>query len=85
MIRITLDELEKKAESLGREKKKLNECLKHIDELMGTLPDSWESEVCDKYIEEYRESRVSISDMETLLGEIIFHIETVCRFIKRLE
>lgn len=82
MLRVDYEALASSSATLIDQRDRFEECIETMSKVIRELPDVWEAETCDRYVEQYfeaepklKEVRQMIEDMATQMRQISQNFE----------
>ncbi|WP_022749825.1 WXG100 family type VII secretion target [Lachnobacterium bovis] len=69
-LRLDYEALGSSAKTLREQGDIFEECINKMTSVIDALPDIWEAETCDRYVEEYDESKKTLTDVRQLIEDM---------------
>jgi len=69
-LRVDYDALEASAKSLSEQGNIFQECIESMTTTVNGLPDIWEADTCDRYVDQYNEAKGTLNDVRDLIEEM---------------
>ena len=78
-LRVDYDALEASARKLSEQGDIFQECIDIMTTEVNALPDIWEAETCDRYVERYNEAKPTLVDVRNLIEDMSQQAITISR------
>lgn len=69
-LRLDYEALGSSAKTLREQGDIFEDCISKMTSVIDALPDIWEAETCDRYVEEYDESKKTLTDVRQLIEDM---------------
>lgn len=79
MLRLNYDELEAASGKLKTEGDTFEACISEMTRVVEGLPDIWEADTCNKYVEQYTESKKTLDDVRELIQEMAEQMDKIAK------
>ena len=70
MLKLDYEELKKSATSLEKEGDVFEDCIKKMSKTVENLPNIWEADTCDKYVEEFTSAKKTLNAVRKLIQDM---------------
>lgn len=77
MLRVDYDALATSAQTLANQGDIFEDCISAMSTVINGLPDIWEADTCDKYVEQYNEAKTTLDDVRNLIQEMSDQMTTI--------
>jgi len=77
MLRLDYDALEEAAKTLIRQGGIFEDCIDVMTGVVKDLPDVWEADTCDKYVEQYFDAKKTLDDVRDLIQEMAEQMQQI--------
>ena len=77
MLRLDYEELERASGELKAEGDTFQGLIENMTQVIQGLPDIWEAETCDKYVEQYNDAKKTLDDVRELIQEMAEQMDKI--------
>lgn len=77
MLRVNYEELDSAARTLITQGETFAECISVMTNVVNGLPEIWEAETCDRYVEQYNEAEVTLQQVRELIQDMADQMITI--------
>ena len=77
MLKLDYVKLEEAAKSLKDEGIAFEDCIKNMPTVIGGLPDIWEAETCDQYVDQYNDAKPTLEDVKQLIFDMSTQMQKI--------
>ncbi len=77
MLRLDYEALADSSKTLIEQGNIFEDCINTMTNVVNGLPDIWEAETCDRYVEQYNEAKVTLNDVRTLIQEMADQMQKI--------
>ena len=77
MLRLDYEALAIAAGKLRTEGETFETCIGEMTTVVNGLPDIWEAETCDQYVEQYNEASKTLKDVRDLIEDMALQMEKI--------
>ena len=70
MLRLDYEQLDASAKKLMEEMEAFDACISNMTAVVSNLPDIWEAQTCDRYVEQFEELKPGFESTRDLIGEM---------------
>ena len=70
MLRLDYEQLDASAKKLMEEMEAFNQCISNMSTVVDGLPDIWEAQTCDRYVEQFADLKPGFEATRDLIGEM---------------
>ena len=78
-LRVDYDALETSARTLSEQGDIFQDCISTMTSTVDSLPDVWEAETCDRYVQRYNEAKPTLESVRELIEEASQQMLTISR------
>lgn len=77
MLRLDYEELERASGQLKAEGDTFEGCIETMTSVVNGLPDIWEADTCDKYVEQYNEAKKTLDEVRELIQDMAEQMDKI--------
>ncbi|MCR5216091.1 MAG: WXG100 family type VII secretion target [Lachnospiraceae bacterium] len=77
MLRLDYEQLETSANSLIEQGNTFESCIESMTSTVNSLPDIWEADTCDAYVEQYNEAKVTLNKVRELIQDMADQMKAI--------
>ena len=77
MLRLDYEALERASGQLKNEGNTFQDCIDTMTQVVQGLPDIWEADTCDKYVEQYNDAKKTLDDVRELIQEMAEQMDKI--------
>lgn len=77
MLRLDYEALATEAGKLRTEGDTFEKCIETMSTVVNGLPDIWEAETCDQYVEQYNTAKTTLNDVRDLIEDMAAQMEKI--------
>ena len=70
MLRLDYEALADSSRTLIEQGDIFEECIERMTQVIDALPDIWEAETCDRYVEQFAESKPTLNEVRNMIQEM---------------
>ncbi len=70
MLRLDYEALAASAKTLSAQGDTFEDCITTMSQVISELPDIWEAETCDKYVEQFGEAKPTLQKVRELIEDM---------------
>lgn len=70
MLKVDYEELASSAKALETEGNNFEACIGKMEKVVSKLPNIWEADTCDKYVEEFNDSKKTLKAVRKLIQDM---------------
>ena len=85
MLRLDYEELERASGELKAEGDTFQGCIEKMTQVIQGLPDIWEAETCDKYVEQYNDAKKTLDDVRELIQEMAEQMDKIAANFREVD
>ena len=84
VVYMNLEELVETSESINKKRIELKKCIKETSQTVYKVREVWDSDLTDKYINEYKQVLVSVKEMDELLDSLSKNLTALANFSSQI-
>ena len=77
-LRVDYDALGASAKSLSEQGNIFQDCIESMTQTVNGLPDIWEADTCDRYVDQYNEAKTTLDDVRNLIEDMAVQMDKIC-------
>lgn len=77
MLRLDYEALGDASKTLIEQGDIFEDCIDTMTNVVNGLPDIWEAETCDRYVEQYNDAKVTLNDVRNLIQEMAEQMQKI--------
>lgn len=77
MLRLDYEALDDAARTLITQGETFADCIQVMTNVVNGLPDIWEADTCDKYVEQYNEAEKTLQEVRQLIQDMADQMTTI--------
>lgn len=77
MLRLDYEALADSSKVLIEQGDIFEDCISTMTTTVNGLPDIWEADTCDKYVEQYNDAQKTLNDVRTLIQEMAEQMQQI--------
>lgn len=70
MLKLDYEELESSASTLSAQGDQFEDCIRIMNNVINELPNYWEAETCDQYVQEFNDALPTLNDVRQLIADM---------------
>lgn len=70
MLRLDYEALGDASKTLSEQGDIFQECIEKMSSVVDSLPDIWEAETCDRYVEQFSDSKPTLNNVRQLIADM---------------
>jgi WXG100 family type VII secretion target len=79
MLRVDYDQLEASSKSLKEQGDIFESSIDSMTATVNGLPDIWEAETCDRYVDQYNEAKGTLNEVRDLIQEMAEQMDKISK------
>ena len=79
MLKLDYEALESSSKTLKEQGDTFEECIGEMSRVVEGLPDIWEADTCDKYVEQYTSAKKTLDDVRDLIQEMAEQMDKIAK------
>ena len=79
MLRLDYQALEVESNKLKAEGNTFEDCINTMTEIINALPDIWEAETCDQYLEQFTNARPTLMEVRQMIQDMALQMDSISR------
>ena len=77
MLRLDYEALADSSRTLIEQGDIFEECIERMTQVIDALPDIWEAETCDRYVEQFAESKPTLNEVRNMIREMAEQMQKI--------
>lgn len=77
MLKLDYEALADSSKTLTQQGETFEGCIDTMTGVVNGLPDIWEADTCDKYVEQYNDAKKTLDDVRTLIQEMAEQMQKI--------
>ncbi|MBP3459046.1 MAG: WXG100 family type VII secretion target [Lachnospiraceae bacterium] len=77
MLRLDYEALASSAKTLSQQGDTFEDCITTMSQVISELPDIWEAETCDKYVEQFDDAKPTLEKVRQLIEDMSTQMQTI--------
>jgi len=77
MLRLDYEALASSAKTLSQQGDAFEDCITVMSQVISELPDIWEAETCDKYVEQFEDAKPTLEKVRQLIEDMSTQMQTI--------
>lgn len=77
MLRLDYEALGSASKTLSEQGDIFQECIEKMSSVVEGLPDIWEAETCDRYVEQFSDSKPTLNDVRQLIADMSAQMQKI--------
>lgn len=77
MLRLDYEALADASRTLIEQGDIFEDCISTMTNTVNGMPDIWEAETCDRYVEQYNDAKVTLNDVRNLIQEMAEQMQKI--------
>jgi len=79
MLKLDYDELESSSRILKDQGDTFEDCITEMSRVVNGLPDIWEADTCNQYVEQYNTAKKTLDEVRTLIQEMAEQMDSIAK------
>jgi len=79
MLRLDYQALEVESNKLKAEGDTFEDCINTMTKIINALPDIWEAETCDQYLEQFTNARPTLMEVRQMIQDMALQMDSISR------
>jgi len=79
MLRLDYQALEVESNKLKAEGDTFEDCINTMTQIINALPDIWEAETCDQYLEQFTNARPTLMEVRQMIQDMALQMDSISR------
>jgi WXG100 family type VII secretion target len=79
MLRLDYQALEVESNKLKAEGNTFEDCINTMTQIINALPDIWEAETCDQYLEQFTNARPTLMEVRQMIQDMALQMDSISR------
>ncbi len=85
MLRVDYEVMDSSARTLIEQGETFADCISTMTRVVNELPDIWEAETCDRYVEQYNEAEVTLQQVRELIQDMAEQMLTIAENFRQAD
>lgn len=77
MLRLDYEALSESAGTLSKQGETFQDCIETMASVIGQLPDIWEAETCNRYVEQFGEAKPTLDEVRALIEDMSLQMQKI--------
>ena len=77
MLRLDYEALASSAKTLSQQGDTFEDCITTMSQVISQLPEIWEAETCDKYVEQFEDAKPTLEKVRQLIEDMSTQMQTI--------
>lgn len=77
MLRLDYEALADSSKTLIEQGDIFEECIDRMTQVIDALPDIWEAETCDRYVEQFADAKPTLNDVRNMIQEMAEQMQKI--------
>ncbi len=77
MLRLDYEALASSAKTLSQQGDTFEDCITTMSQVISELPEIWEAETCDKYVEQFEDAKPTLEKVRQLIEDMSTQMQTI--------
>lgn len=77
MLRLDYEALASSAKTLSQQGDTFEDCIATMSQVISQLPEIWEAETCDKYVEQFDDAKPTLEKVRQLIEDMSTQMQTI--------
>lgn len=77
MLRLDYEALADASKTLIEQGDIFEECIERMSQVIDSLPDIWEAETCDRYVEQFGDAKPTLTDVREMIQDMADQMQKI--------
>ena len=79
MLKLDYEALESSSKTLKEQGDTFEDCIDQMTTVVNGLPDIWEADTCDKYVEQYNTAKKTLDEVRQLIQDMAEQMDKIAK------